>query len=155
MLCSALSQITNRENAVYKSQRYERGAECVIAWMYVFVFAVCMDFTLIHSLSFIFFTWGTADEFQMLSGFMFLRDNCHPIITLTQVLIPNYKPVTKLIFSYCRRVHGAVQELRWILSPGFCAFFHLNVLHMLLPSFFLLQNMYNFMKRIFMLFLNL
>lgn len=137
MLCSALNQIRNREGAVYEAQRCVgfrfcvlRAAEYVNPWMYAF--AVRLDFTLIHSLSFIFFTRGTADEFQMLSGFLILSsllEDCHPIITLTQVLILNYKPVTKLIFSYSRRAHGATQELRWISSADFCGcfFFFLGV----------------------------
>lgn len=51
--------------------------ETVIAWIHVCVrmcvcVCVCKGFTLIHSSSFIFFTWGTADEFWMLSGFVSL-----------------------------------------------------------------------------------
>lgn len=137
VLYRALNQIRNREDVAYKSQKCmcvrvteiererarEKGTERehVIAC----VFSVCMDFTLIHSLSFIFFTWGTADEFQMLPGFMFLSslpDNYHPIITLTQVLILNYKPITKLIFSHRCRACNTMQNFRWILSLDFCAF---------------------------------
>ncbi len=61
----------------------------------------------------------------MLSGFTFLsspQHDCRPIITLTQVLISNYKPVTKLISSCCRRARGATWEFRWISSADFCAF---------------------------------
>lgn len=99
----------------------------VIAWMHVHVFAVYMDFTQMPYLSFIFFPRGAA-EFQMLSGFMFHSSppyDCHPIITLTYVLIPNYKPVTRLIFSYRHRARSAMQEFRWTLGPDFCIFFPL------------------------------
>lgn len=45
-----------------------------------------------------------------------LADDYHPITTLTQVLFSNYKPVTKLIFSYHRRAQSSMQESAWIWS---------------------------------------